>query len=243
MEGGVMKTAIARWASMLVLCLAAAAPSQAGVVIEGTRVVYPGAEREVNVRMTNKRDYPVLVEAWLERGQAASDEHTPPPFVITPPLFRLDPAKGQTLRIFQLPAAAQLPTDRESLFWLSVKDIPPETNTAENQLKIAYRSRLKFFYRPASLRLDPYKALEQLKWTLDRADGALVVHNPTPYHITLTGVRVPQGVEVAGEMVAPFDTLRLSIPDGAVAGAPLEYTVVNDYGARITLNGRFDDTR
>ena len=90
----------------------------AGVVIQGTRVVYPANEREVVVRMTNERAYPVLVEAWIDRPEDASTTQ-PVPFALTPPLFRLDAAKGQTLRIFQSPGA--VPTDREVLYYLNVR--------------------------------------------------------------------------------------------------------------------------
>src|SRR5258706_14303772 len=72
-----------------------AAPyAAAGVVVDGTRVVYPAAKREVTINIRNPGDAPSLVQAWLDAG----DPHSKPggstvPFVLTPPLFRLDPTK------------------------------------------------------------------------------------------------------------------------------------------------------
>src|SRR5580698_3626086 len=102
-----------------------AAPyAAAGDVVDGTRVVYPAAKREVTINIRNPGDTPSLVQAWLDAG----DPHAKPgesrvPFVMTPPLFRLDPTKGQSLRLVYTHDA--LPEDRESLFWLNVLDIPP----------------------------------------------------------------------------------------------------------------------
>src|ERR1700748_3521526 len=81
-------------------CWAAAPYATAGVVVDGTRVVYPAAKREVTLNIRNPGDTPSLVQAWLDAG----DPHAKPgdskvPFVLTPPLFRLDPTKVQSLRL------------------------------------------------------------------------------------------------------------------------------------------------
>ncbi len=50
-------------------------------------------------------------------------------FVITPPLFSMQ-GKKNTLRIINA-TNHQLPGDRESLFWVNVKAIPPWKKTRE----------------------------------------------------------------------------------------------------------------
>ena len=45
------------------------------------------------------------------------------PFTMVPPLFRLDPKKGQMLRIVY--TQEPLATDKETLFWLNVLEVPP----------------------------------------------------------------------------------------------------------------------
>jgi P pilus assembly chaperone PapD len=73
------------------------------------------------------------------------------PFIVLPPIVRIEPGKGQSWRlVFN---GSRLPQDRESLFWFNLLDIPPEpkNGTAINYLQLAIRSRIKLFYRPAGV--------------------------------------------------------------------------------------------
>jgi chaperone protein EcpD len=112
-------------AAVTAVLLAMAAPGAfASVVLAGTRVIYPEKEREVTLKLTNEGTSPALVQAWVDDGNAnATPDEAKSPFTLVPPLFRLDPKKGQTLRIIYL--REPLPSDRESLFWLNVLEVPP----------------------------------------------------------------------------------------------------------------------
>lgn len=231
---------------MLALCVYAPI-TQASVIIAGTRVVFPAKDGEVTVRMTNDNTHPALVEAWIDNG----DPHSTPdkvnaPFVVTPPLFRMEEHRDQSLRIIATPAATNLPGNRESLFWLNVLEIPPKPSgqqfTGKNTLQFAIRSRLKFFYRPVNLTGDPDKAPEQITWKVV-ADGhgyALEAQNPTPYHVTIIKLEL----EIGGQtypadsgMVDPLGTLRLSVKGLAKAppaSTPITYDSINDFGATST---------
>ncbi len=234
-------------AALLALCVCAA-PVHANVVIGGTRVVFPAQDGETTLRLTNDNTYPALIEAWIDRG----DEHSTPdkvdtPFLITPPIFRMEPHKDQSLRIIATPA--QLPADRESLFWLNVLEVPPKPakNAApdKNMLQFALRSRLKLFYRPANLPGDPLKAPQQLSWKLvaDGSGYALEAHNPTAYHVTIVKLTVSVGgqsysTDTAG-MVDPLGSLRMPIKGlpQAPKGSAVGYDIINDYGATVTCQG------
>ncbi|STJ32249.1 F17-like fimbrial chaperone [Escherichia coli] len=90
-------------------------PSYGSVVIMGTRVIYPAEQKSINVRLNNGDSTPSLIQAWLDTG----DPSSPPdsvrvPFIITPPVFRVEPLSGQTMRIMY--TGENLPADRESLF-------------------------------------------------------------------------------------------------------------------------------
>lgn len=234
-------------AGLLALCLCAAS-AHASVVVGGTRVVFPAKNGEVTVRLSNVGSSPALVEAWIDDG----DVHSTPdkvdvPFLVTPPLFRMDANKDQSLRIIGTPS--QLPADRESLFWLNVLEVPPKPTGLEaegkNTLQFAIRSRLKLFYRPANLAGDPLKAPESITWKViaDVHGYALEARNPTPYYVTFTNVSVSAGGTVyAAEtgMVAPQDTLRLAVKGLAQApanGTAISYSAINDYGASATYKG------
>ena len=87
---------------------------QASVVIAGTRVIFPGQDREVTLKISNNGGAPALVQAWLDNGnQDSSPDTIDVPFTISPAMFRLDPSKGQALRIIS--TGASLAQDKETL--------------------------------------------------------------------------------------------------------------------------------
>ena len=119
-----------------------------------------------------------------------------------------------------------LPQDRESVFWLNIKNIPPASNKP-NAMEIAIKTRIKLFWRPALLNITPEHAATQVKW--HRENRQLVVENPTPLNINVMNVTV-DGKDVPLNIVHPFETLRLPLPEG-VNGHALVWRYVNDFGA------------
>jgi chaperone protein EcpD len=242
-------TGMKRWALALGLAVAclAAGNSPAAVVIAGTRVVFPAERGEVTVRLSNEGEMPALVEAWIDNGDPNSTpDQSHVPFLITPPLFRMNAGKGQSLRIVY--SQEPLPADRESVFWLNVLEIPPKPAAGaepQHTLQFAVRSRLKLFYRPPNLAGEAAKAPAAVTWkgVADNGNPALEVHNPSPYYITFSKLALAGGaapLPVEGGMVAPFGSLRLAVKNLPAAPAPgttLEYTTINDYGASVTWQG------
>lgn len=101
-------------------------PAQAGVIIYGTRVIYPADQQEVVVRLENKGDRPALVQTWLDTGDIRSTPATAQtPFTVSPPIFRIEPHQQQALRLRYSGEGAA--ADRESLYWLNVLEVPPLT--------------------------------------------------------------------------------------------------------------------
>src|SRR5579884_3960534 len=118
------------------------------VAITGTRVVYPAKQNDVTVKLTNRGAIPALVQVWLDDGNpAAPIDSIKVPFTLTPPVFRLDAGKTQAVRLMY--TKEPLPTDKETLFWVNVVDVPPRTeNSDTNALEFAVRTRIKLFFRP-----------------------------------------------------------------------------------------------
>jgi len=239
-----MKSLLGTMGATLIALSAISGAASASVVIGGTRVVFPAASGEVTVRLNNNGEQPALVEAWIDAGNPESTPDTAHvPFLITPPLFRMNAGKGQSLRIIYTGQA--LPKDRESLFWLNVLEIPPKPTSpadeAQNTLQFAVRSRLKLFFRPAGLAGNPLATAQQITWSV-AADGggfALVAHNPTPYHVTFSKVSVGAGTAEVG-MVAPLSSLRLPVAGIDRAPAPgtvVEFTTINDFGGAAAHQG------
>jgi P pilus assembly chaperone PapD len=95
---------------------------KAGIQLNGTRVVYPANEREVSLGLVNDGTEARLVQSWVDSGDVRErPEDSKAPFIITPPMTRVDPGKGQTLRIIF--SGTTMPQDRESVFWLNILEI------------------------------------------------------------------------------------------------------------------------
>ncbi|MEW9571973.1 molecular chaperone [Rhodanobacter sp. Si-c] len=243
-----MNKPIRAMAATLLTAGCALCTAHANVIIGGTRVIFPAKDGEVTVRLTNQNTTPALVEAWIDSGDPESTpDKVNTPFLITPPLFRMDPHRDQSLRILFTHSDQPLPSDRESVFWLNVLEVPPKPSGPQfldkNYMQMAIRSRLKLFYRPAGLAGDPAKAPNELSFKAANGAGpvALVVHNPTPYYVTIAQITVNAGGtshKVDPGMVAPLSDLRLAVPDLKQApgtGSAVQYDCINDYGADVVL--------
>lgn len=220
--------------AIVALLLAVAMPASAGVVMNATRYVYDAGEKEVTVKLTNKGALPVLTQAWIDEGDARSTpEHVDVPFNLTPPIARMEPGKSQTLRVSFTDGT--LPGDRESLFWLNVLEVPPkpEENAEVNRIQLAFRYRLKLFYRPKGLKGSPSAAADGLHWALS-PDGKLTVANDSAFHVTLNELHLAgsgETLDVEPFSVAPHVTLAPALPRPFKgAHVELRYQTINDYG-------------
>ncbi|HDG1673664.1 TPA: molecular chaperone [Kluyvera cryocrescens] len=205
--------------SLSLFLLSAAA--HAGIVMGGTRVIYEEGKREASISVTNADNaVPYLVQSWVENY--STTDKSQPPFIVTPPLFRLDPEQKNVLRINF--TGAMLPLDRESVFWLNVKSIAPSKQDDANKLQVNIKSKFKIFYRPKNLPGDADDAWQKL--TFQTLGTSLVAHNPTPYFISFFSLSVGgEELEEPG-MIAPFSNKSWSVHH---AGA-VKWRAINDFG-------------
>ncbi|QCP51172.1 molecular chaperone [Trinickia violacea] len=215
--------------------------AQASVVIAGTRVIFSGANREVSVKLDNDGKTPALVQTWIDTGDAkAAPGSIKVPFVLTPSMFRLDPGKGQTVRMVY--TGEPLPADRESLFWLNVLEIPPKVQDSDeaNKIQLAFRTRIKVMYRPAGLPGNAGEAHSQLKWEIVHRDGAkgyeLAVSNPGPYVVNLGSIELDVAghkYEIDPKFIPAKDSAYFPVPGLSAApanGATVTYSSIDDWG-------------
>lgn len=221
------------------------ANAAAGIVITGTRVIYPSNLREVSVSLTNNGASPALVQAWLDRGDpSASPETIDVPFMITPTMFRLDGSRGQVIRLIYSnePQAA----DKETLYWLNVLEIPPKPGPeaeGSNRLQLAVRTRIKVLFRPVGLAGRSSESPAKVTWSVVPAPEGkgylLKGMNPTPYFVNLSRVSVQaegKTYSAGAGHIAPGESQVFSVqalPKAPGAGARVLYTALNDYGAGI----------
>jgi chaperone protein EcpD len=238
-----MKTMGRLLAGLGMACALFAGAAHASVTIGGTRVVYPLDQREVTVKLDNDSRTPSLVQVWMDDGNAdtkPADSKTP--FVITPPIFRMDAGKSQTLRVMFTGEA--LPQDRESVYWLNVLDVPPKADVAPdtNTLQFAYRTRVKVFVRPPKLQGKPDDAPRQLDWKVVPAPQgkgqALAVSNPTAYYVSFSEIAVSANGRTykndQGGMVPPHGKQIIDVPQmSGVQSGKVHYMAINDFGGAI----------
>lgn len=187
----------------------------------GTRVIYQEGKREAAISVTNMDSHiPYLVQSWAENISA--DDKRPVPFVVTPPLFRLDPEQENVLRISYIGAA--LPADRESVFWLSVKNISPTQKDDTNKLQINVKSKFKIFWRPKGLTGEAKDAWRQITFT--RHGNQLVAQNPTPYHVSFYTLSVGGTAIPEPGMIAPLASKTWGIK----GAGPVTWRAINDSG-------------
>ncbi|WP_337264088.1 MULTISPECIES: fimbrial biogenesis chaperone [unclassified Serratia (in: enterobacteria)] len=197
--------------------------AQAGVIVGGTRLIYEGDKKESSLSVSNPDKKAYLVQSWVEPNGSGVEKA---PFVVTPPLFRLDGGQENLLRIVR--AGGNLPEDKESLFWMNIKAIPSIAKEGDqNTLQIAIKTRIKLIYRPQGVKGIPEEMADRLTWR--RNGNSLQVTNPTPFYMNF------QKVTVAGKsvkdvtFVAPGSTANFALPEGVSAGR-VSWNIINDYG-------------
>lgn len=212
-----LKVLIAGW-------LLVGAAAHAGVVTGGTRLIYPGGKKESSLSVTNNDATPYLIQSWVESNKGAA------PFLLTPPLFRLEGEQQTRLRVIY---SGGLPENKESMFWMNIKAIPSsQAKAGANTLQIAIKTRIKLIYRPKSVQGTPEMVTEQLRWT--RSGSTLQVMNPTAFYMNFAEVKVGGAEVKEANWVGPGETARFQLP-GVSAGA-LQWKLINDYGGTGALH-------
>lgn len=218
------------------LLLPVLSEAQAAIALDRTRVIYNADEKAVTLSISNEnRQLPYLAQAWLTDAQG---EKVASPLIVLPPLQRVDPGEKSQIKLQQLAAAANLPQDREMLFYFNLREIPPRSEKA-NTLQIALQTTIKLFWRPRAIVVsDASAAPWQQQLLLVQSGAHYRVKNPTPYYITLVDAQPAQGKPTIADfepvMVAPYGEVPLGGTVSSLGREPI-LTYVNDYGGRPAL--------
>ncbi|MBW4202734.1 fimbrial chaperone [Enterobacter cloacae subsp. cloacae] len=211
--------------------------ASADIVISGTRIIYPESAKDVTVSMDNRGTRPLLVQTWLDDGRDSTNpQELKLPFIVTPPVSRVEPQKGQTVRITWL--GQTLPKDKESLFWFNVLEVPPKAKESDNQsmLQLAFRTRIKLFFRPTGLKGEPTEAAKNLKWSQTRQGQKVVLSakNDSPYYVSLASASLISGgkrYEIETHYIEPFSSQTMNVKNAPLTGnSKIIWQAINDYG-------------
>lgn len=221
----------------LSLLATAVQPGYAALTVDRSRLIYNEGEKSISVNVTNRNTHdPYLAQGWMEDE---SEKKLTEPLMVLPPVQRVEPDGKTMVRIQALPVISKLPKDRESVFWFNLREIPPKS-TKPNTLTLAMQTRLKVFYRPQSLKVDPMAdtvpGLDTL--TLSRDGDKYVVHNPTSYHVSFVEARASlKGKGLEGfepVMVEPKGKAGIPVKASTLGSTPV-LMFVNDYGSQRLL--------
>lgn len=205
----------------------------AGIMVGGTRFIYnEKTENGLSVLIRNTENTQFLIQSKvlpdntpgnLAKNTAASKTNLP--FVATPPLLQLKGKKENYIRLIR--TEGDLPSDRESLFQLSIASIPSGMPDG-NEVQVAIRSRYKLIYRPSGLKGDPNKVYQQLSW--QRHGNLVTVENPTPYYVTLFQMVINGKLQPAEGVVSPFGSRTESwCPENG--GCSIKWESLDDIGS------------
>lgn len=227
--------------------------AQAGILPASSRVIYTEQSKEQSLLLANTNDYPVVVQTWVDDG-SGNLNLAKAPFVVLPAIFKMNPKGIQAIRIVQNGDA--MPADRESVYWLNLYEIAGKTPeqsqpVTENQarLDLAMNTQLKIFYRPVNLaKMNIEQITAQLRFSLQQyaEQWFLLCHNPTPYQLSFTGLKVIHGqqsiaIEKQMDMMTPAQANRVYVLEHALQSAQfnsVEFTLLDDQGTM--RNGLFD---
>lgn len=217
-----------KWGISALLSLTLSGQAMAAFTVSGTRFIYDEGKKNVSVEVTNNADDTYGGQVWVDNISEGSGVYMVP----TPPFFRISPKQKQIVRIMKTDGGT-LPSDRESLFWLNVQEIPPKPKTDENVLSVAINTRVKLFYRPKALAAGRKNAEQKME--VVHRGGATYLKNPTPYYFAVTKVKVngkavslTPDEELALSVMAPYSEVGVSKLPAGTKGVSVD--AVNDWG-------------
>lgn len=195
-----------------------------GITLGGSRIIYPADASQATISLKNdSKTATYLIQSWI----ATPDGNKTRDLIVTPPLYTSAPGNENMLRIM---AAGMRPAkDKETLYYFHAKAIPSVAKKGQQEnskgVVIATVAQIKLFVRPTGLK--PVRAEAEKMLAFSRQGAQLRIHNPSPYYLTLTGIRAGAH-PVADVMVPPGESVLTTLPAGS--GSTLTWDSVNDYG-------------
>lgn len=210
--------------------------AQAGITLDRTRVIITEKDASSSANLANTSpDVPFLAQSWIED---ANGQKITSPLVVLPPLQRINGGQKGIARVTKTDGVSALPTDRESLFYLNVREIPPKSEKP-NVLQLAMQTRIKLFYRPTAVIPKSRSAIWQDQVVFEKRGSTMTAQNPTPYYVTILALSKGKNQKITdfpGIMVAPKSSLDFKVSDSSVSEFQMMY--VNDYGGHPELTYR-----
>ena len=100
-------------------------PAHAGIVIYGTRIIYPAENKEVMVQLMNQGNRSSLLQAWIDDGDTSlPPEKIQVPFMLTPPVAKIGVNRSGNGLVIK----------NDSANWVTISDVKA------NNVKVNYET-------------------------------------------------------------------------------------------------------
>lgn len=216
---------------------------RAAVVPLQERVLFSNTDNHQRLLVVNNdSDAPVLLQSWIDDGSSGDlNKEKNYPFVVIPAVVRMSPGKIINLKILPTKQQRDLPTDRESVFWVNLYEIPgvkkSQREREQNKIEVGLNTQLKVIYRPFKGAMDINNTGKAISIRLIDNGQSLELDNPTPYYVTPVSVTVKsssaeQSVKLGmSRLIAPFGHKRFRLPEVMNSrNLTVDYTLVDDSG-------------
>ncbi len=198
------------------------------------RLTYIAGDKSISISLRNTSTFPYLIQTnmqWLDEktGINILNKNEKIPFIVTPPLHKLNGDEYYSWRVMFTGKTQSLPSDRESVFLVQLKAIPSTERQSEQSLQFTVTRSLLFkvYYRPEHLKSITLEEVTE-KLSFQREKNTLIVRNNSPIYATfdnlsINGHRFDE--EVLFLSVPPFSEQRFhysNLPSGSISWALLD---------------------
>lgn len=205
-----------------------------GFEIGATRVIYHHDSPSVSFWIKNDHQYPIIAQAKVLN----SDKKSKAPFIITPPVLRVDSEMQTRLRV--IPISPPMNKDTEELYWICIKGVPPKgelndsnqtsKNISQFNINIITNSCIKLISRPNKINMTVKDAVQKIDVKVQ--GERLEIYNKSPMHINISSAKInSKKIEIPNGYIEPYsnESIRFKVKKGD----EMQLSILNDYGAEI----------
>lgn len=204
------------------------------IEINKDKFIFIESKNQEVIEIKNNTNSDYFIQSWISHYDESNN--TDLPFMITPPLFKIEKDEIYFLKIFKTDEIEK--KEQETLYKINIKRIPSLSGSDDNTnlLHISMNSIYNLIYRPISIEknaVDAYKKVEFLK----NKNDEFIVNNPTPYFITLLKVNSDDVVFIEKSKTIPpfkkYNTKKIIKKQGLI-----KWKTIDQYGVEINATDK-----
>lgn len=205
--------------------------SQSSIEINKDKFIFIESINQEIIEINNKTNNDYFIQSWITHYDKENSNEIP--FMITPPLFKIEKDETFSLKIFKTDKIKE--EDRETLYRINIKRIPIllSSDNNKNMLHVSVNSVYNLIYRPISIEKDAKDAYKKIEF-LKNKNNEFIISNPTPYFITLSSISYDDILIITESKTLPpfkkYNTKKEISGNGIV-----KWKIFNQYGIEIEV--------